>query len=69
MDYNSLNNLDNNDRSSLTSLFQDILSDLKHISVNKVVSYLRYIPEQCWMHHNSIENRRLRSSHEKNFTL
>ena len=67
MEYNSLNNLNDSDRSSLTSTFQGILTSLKHISVNKTISYLRYIPEQCRMHHNSIENRKLRSSHEKKF--
>lgn len=66
-DYNSLNNLNDSDRSSLASVFQGILTSLKHISVSKTVSYLRYIPEQCRMHHNSIENRKLRSSHEKKF--
>ena len=65
MEYHSLNNLNDSDRSSLTSVFQGILTSLKHSSVNKAVSYLRYIPEQCRMHHNSIENRKLRSSHEK----
>jgi len=67
MEYHSLNNLNDSDRSSLTSVFQGILTSLKHISVNKAISYLRYIPEQCRMHHNSIENRKLRSSHEKKF--
>lgn len=63
MDYNSFNNLNDNDKSSLTSVFQGILTSLKHISVSKAISYLRYIPEQSRMHHNSIENRKLRSSH------
>ncbi len=67
MEYNSLNNINDSDRSSLTSVFQGILISLKHISVNKAISYLRYIPEQCRMHHNSSENRKLRSSHEKKF--
>ncbi len=67
MEYRFLNNLNDSDRSSLTSVFQGILTSLKHISVNKAISYLRYIPEQCRMHHNSIENRKLRSSHEKKF--
>ena len=67
MDYNSLSNLNDSDSSSLASVFQGILTGLKHISVSKAVSYLRYIPEQCRMHHNSIENRKLRSSHEKKF--
>ena len=46
MEYHSLNNLNDSDRSSLTSVFQGILTSLKHSSVNKAVSYLRYIPEQ-----------------------
>ena len=42
MEYHSLNNLNDSDRSSLTSVFQGILTSLKHSSVNKAVSYLRY---------------------------
>ena len=34
MDYNSLNNLNDSDKFSLTSVFQGILTSLKHISVN-----------------------------------
>lgn len=67
MDYNSLNNLNDSDKASLTSVFQNILASLKHISVNKVISYLRYIPDQCRMHHNSVENRKLRSSHTQKY--
>ena len=63
MEYYSLNNINDSDKSSLTSIFQGILTNIKHISVNKAISYLRYIPDQCRMHHNSIENRNLRSSH------
>ena len=67
MEYNSLNNLNDNDRSSLTSIFQCILASIKHISVNKAICYLRYIPDLCRMHYISVENRKFRSSHEKNF--
>lgn len=67
MEYNSLNSLNDNDKFSLTSVFQGILLNLKHISVNKAVSYLRYIPEQCRMHYNSSENRRIRDSHPQKF--
>lgn len=67
MEYNSLNNLNDNDKSSLTSVFQGILLNLKHISVSKVVAYLRYIPDQCRMHHNSLENRTIRNSHSQKF--
>lgn len=67
MDYNSLNSLNCSDKSSLTSVFQGILTSLKHISLNKAIFYLRYIPEQCRMHHNSIENRKLRSSHPQKY--
>lgn len=59
MDYNSLNNLNDSDRSSLASVFQGILTGLKHISVSKAVSCLRYIPEQCRVRHDSIEKRKL----------
>lgn len=67
MDYNSLNSLNDNDNASLTSVFQSILANIKHISVNKVMSYLRYIPKQCRMHHTSIENRKLRSLHPQKY--
>lgn len=67
MEYNSLNNLNDNDKSSLTSVFQGILLSLKHISVTKAVAYLRYIPEQCRMHYNSLENRKIRDAHPKKF--
>lgn len=67
MEYNSLDNLNDNDKSSLTSVFQGILLNIKHISVTKAVTYLRYIPEQCRMHHNSLENRKVRDAHPKKF--
>ena len=67
MDYNSLNTLNDSDKSSLTSVFHGILASIKHISVNKAISYLRYIPEQCRMHHNSVENRKLRFSHPQKY--
>lgn len=38
MDYNSLNNLNDSDRSSLTSVFHGILTGLKHISVSIIVT-------------------------------
>lgn len=67
MEYNSLNNLNDSDRASLHSVFQGILSNIKHISVNKAINYIRYIPDQCRLHHNSIENRNLRSSHPQKY--
>ena len=67
MEYNTLANLNDNDKSSLTTVFQGILLHLKHLSVTKAVTYLRHIPEQCRMHHNSLENRKLRDSHPKRF--
>ena len=67
MEYNSLNNLNDSDRASLHSVFQGILSNIKHISVNKAINYIRYIPDQCRLHHNSIENRKLRSSHPQKY--
>ena len=67
MEYNSLNHINDNDKSSLTSVFQDILLNLKHISVAKAAAYLRYIPEQCRMHHNSLENRKVRDTHSNKF--
>ena len=69
MDYNSLNNLNDNDKSLLTSVFQEILLNLKHTSVAKAISYLHYIPELCHMHHASLENRKHRDSHPKKFPV
>lgn len=67
MNYNTLNNLNNNDKATLNSLFQGILLNLKHISVTKIMTYIRYIPDQCRMHYNSLENRKIRNSHKKKF--
>lgn len=67
MEYNPLINLNDNDKASLTSVFQGILLSLKHISVAKAVAYLRYIPEQCHMHHTSLENRKIRDAHPNRF--
>jgi len=63
MDYNSLNNLNDNDKSALGMTFQGILSSIKHISVTKALAYLRCIPEQCRMHYNSLKNREARNAH------
>ena len=67
MEYNSISNLNDNDKATLTSVFQGILTNLKHISVKKAIAYLRYIPEQCRLHHNSIENRKLRALDPKKY--
>ena len=67
MDYTSLNSLNVSDKSSLTSIFQGILLNLKHISVTKAIAYLRYIPDQCRMHYNSLENRKIRDAHPQKF--
>lgn len=67
MDYNSLNDLNNSDKSTLSSIFSGILTSVKHISVNKVSSIIRYIPDMCRLHHNSRENRKLRSTHPQKY--
>ena len=67
MEYNTLSNLNDNDKSSLTNVFQSVLLKLKHLSVTKAIAYLRHIPEQCRMHHNTLENRKLRDSHPQKF--
>lgn len=43
MEYNSLNNLNDSDRASLHSVFQGILSNIKHNSINKAINYIRYL--------------------------
>ena len=63
MEYNSLNNLNDNDKSALGMTFQGILSSIKHISVTKAIAYLRCIPEQCRMHYKSLKNREARNAH------
>lgn len=65
MEYNTLDNLNETDKLSLTAIFHKILLNLKHISFSKAASYLRYIPQQCHMHHNSLENRKARTLHSK----
>lgn len=67
MDYNSLNNLNNADKASLSAVFQGLLSTLKHISFSKANSYIQYLPTICRLHHNSLENRRIRNADTKKF--
>jgi len=67
MDYNFLKNIDDKDKSTLTSTFCGIISSLKHVSINKISSVLRYIPNMCRMHHLSSENRILKNSHERKY--
>ena len=67
MEYNSLHTLDDSDKSVLTAVFQRILLSIKHISVNKTAAYLRYIPEQCRLHYNSLENKKTRDLHPKKY--
>lgn len=67
MEYKTLSNLNDSDKTSLSGVFQNILMSIKHISVTKAIAYLRYIPEQCRMHHNSLENKKLRNEHPQKF--
>lgn len=67
MDYHTLCPLNDDDKQTLSSSFQTLLSNLKHISFTKALNYLRYIPNQCLMHYNSTENRKLRTTHPKKY--
>lgn len=67
MDYQFLNSLSTHDKSALTCVFQDVLVNIKQISVSKAIAYLRYIPEQCRMHYQSLANREIRNAHPQKY--
>ncbi len=67
MNYTQESVLNTSDKTTLTMIFNDTISFLKHISVPKAISYLRCIPDQCQMHYVSLENRKKRNEHSKKY--
>lgn len=65
MDYNKETPLNTNDSSTLTAIFNGLLSTIKHISVNKASKYMQTLPLICRLHYNSLENRRLKNNDPK----
>ena len=65
MDYNKESPLNTNDVSTLTAVFNGLLSTVKHISANKAFRYIQALPLICRLHYNSLENRRIKNSNDK----
>lgn len=65
MDYNKESPLNTNDTSTLSAIFNGLLSTIKHISVSKASKYIQTLPLICRLHYNSLENRRTKNSNPK----
>lgn len=65
MNYNKESNLNANDISTLTAVFNGLLTAIKHISVSKASHYIQMLPLICKLHYNSLENRRLKNNNPK----
>lgn len=65
MNYNFLKDITDKDKLSLTSIFSEIITSLKRVSINKISNILSYIPDMCKLHHLSCENRKLKKSNAK----
>ena len=66
MNYNNLRNLDNEQKKTLTSMFIGILESVKSISLKKLLSLLKDIPEICRMNYKSYLNSELRKQNKSN---
>ncbi len=60
MNYNNLRNLDDEQKKTLTAMFIGILGGVKSISLKKILSLIKDIPEICKMNYKSYENSELR---------
>lgn len=56
MKYNTLKDLEDERKSTLSSMFIGILSNIKNTSFNKMTSIIKDIPSVCRMHYQSYEN-------------
>ena len=65
MDYNTELPLNTKDASTISTIFNETLAAIKHISVNKAIKYLQALPLICHLHYNSLENRRIKNSNPK----
>ena len=55
MNYNDLNDLEDNNKETLLSMFNGILSNIKNISFRKSSSLIKDFPSVCKMSYNSHE--------------
>jgi len=62
MKYNTLKDLEDERKSTLSSMFIGILSNIKNTSFSKMTSIIKDIPSICRMHYQSYENSQLRKS-------
>ncbi len=60
MNYNELRNLEEPNKSSLSSMFSGILSNIKNTSFRKMSAIIKDIPAVCKMSYESYENSQLR---------
>jgi len=61
MNYNQLKDLEENNKSTLSSMFIGILSNIKNTSFKKMSSIIKDIPAVCKMSYDSYENSQLRN--------
>jgi mRNA-degrading endonuclease toxin of MazEF toxin-antitoxin module len=61
MEYNNLSNLTPAHKSTLSSMFNGILNDIKDTSVQKMSSIIKDIPSTCKMNYDSYENTHIKS--------
>lgn len=64
MNYNNLRNLEDEQKKTLISIFSGILSNIKSISINKILCLIKDIPEICKMNYKSYENSELRKKNK-----
>lgn len=63
MKYSELNNLNDSQKSTLSSMFSGILDNIKIASLRKLPSLIRDIPAICEMHYNSYINTQEAKNH------
>lgn len=56
MNYNELRNLEESNRTALSSMFHGMLSNIKNISFRKTTSIIKDVPSVCEMSYKSYEN-------------
>lgn len=65
--YHALNNLSEDNKSNIMTIFESQINKIKNISTNKVLALILDIPLLCFLHYHSRENRRLKNLDEKRF--
>lgn len=64
LDYNDLTKINESSKRGLVSFFSGAINDMRQVSVKKATHYIASLNDICKMHHNSIENRKLKLSHQ-----